>query len=71
MDLIQNSKHAMRIDGPIQIANKNFVSKLDYSDNFEVSFEFKLSTMPTQIYHQILIGKLISLSIDINLRFKC
>ena len=60
MDLIQNSANKTNIDGPIQIANKNFVTKLDYSDNFEASFEFKASSMPGQDYHQILVGKLIS-----------
>ena len=63
MDLIQYSKD-VRIDGPIQIADKNFVSKLDYSDNFEVSFEVKASSMPKSIHYQILAGKLISISIN-------
>ena len=70
MDLIQNFEHVI-IDGPIQIAKKNFVTKLDYSDNFEVSFEFKASSMPTNgVHHQILVGKLISFEIKISVKIQ-
>ena len=56
----QLDEHLSKIHGPITIARNNFVSKLDYSDNFEVSFEFKASVVPTN-WQQILTGSLTSL----------
>ena len=48
---------ANKIDGPISIAKNNFVSTLDYSDNFEVSFEYKASTKQSGLTRQhFLIG---------------
>ena len=58
MILNTDSENTVRIDGPIQITKNNFVSKLDYSDNFEFSFEFKASSIPGKDYYQILLGKL-------------
>lgn len=50
---------AININGPISIEENNFISKFDYSDNFEVSFEYKASTIPnSSSWHEILIGKL-------------
>ena len=49
-----------KINGPISIARNNFVSKLNYSDNFEVSFEYKASVVPRSEWQQILSGSLIN-----------
>ena len=49
-----------KINGPISIASNKFLTKLVYSDNFEVSFEFKGHTVSDKVgAYQILIGKLI------------
>ena len=45
--------------GPISIARNNIISNLEYSDNFEVSFEYKASVVPSSGWHQICIGTLI------------
>ena len=39
------------------------MSKLDYSDNFDVSFEYKAIAVPKSHFHEILIGKFIFLSL--------
>ena len=49
----------IKFPGPISIARNNFVSKLDYSNNFEVSFEYKASVVPTSGWHHIISGSLI------------
>ena len=69
LDLIVNTdrENTLRIDGPIQIAKNNFVSRLDYSDNFEFSFEFKASSIPGKDYYQILLGKLTLFAIIFNI----
>lgn len=47
------------INGPIAIENFKLTSELEYSDNFNVSFEYKASTVPSnQNWHQIIIGKI-------------
>ena len=63
LDLIQcpKNENEKKIQGPIQIAKNILVSKIDYSDNFEVLFEFKASSMPIGGWQQILIGNLIKL----------
>ena len=48
-----------KINGPITIAKNNFVTKLDYSDNFDISFEFKASSIRRGCCSIILQGKLI------------
>ena len=35
------------IDGPIAITQGNFITELEWSDNFDVSFEFKASWIPS------------------------
>lgn len=50
-----------RIIGPVRIASDNFVTAIQYSENFEVSFEFKASELKYSDdwngYAQILQGK--------------
>ena len=49
------------IDGPIAITQGNFITKLAWSDNFDVSFEFKASWIPSDgSWHEIIEGKLIA-----------
>ena len=49
------------IDGPIAITQGNFITKLAWSENFDVSFEFKASWIPSDgSWHEIIEGKLIS-----------
>ena len=56
------------INGPISIAKNNFVSNLEYSGNYEVSFEFKAIIKPSNGYwHQILEGKFILIDIKTDL----
>lgn len=48
------------INGPISIAKSNFVTNVEYSDNFDMSFEFKATVVPASgSYHQIVMGKVI------------
>jgi len=61
LDLILNdsledsaNENTMRINGPIQIERNKFVSKIDYNENFEISFECKATSVPLQSYHEIL-----------------
>ena len=49
------------INGPISITENNLVSNLDYEDNFEVSFEYKASTLPGAGWHEVLIGNVVIL----------
>ena len=58
--------HGQRISGFVEniisIADTNFVSNLQYSENYELSFEYKASTVPSNgNWHQILLGNLSSL----------
>ena len=57
----------------IPIAKNKFVSALDYSDNFEMSFEYQALTVPQSGdgWHQILLGKLILFSFDISIDNRC
>ena len=57
---MQDCAPELKIVGPVRIGDDNFVTAIQYSDNFEVSFEFKAFTLPSgswSPYHQILIGK--------------
>ena len=48
----------IKIEGPISIAKNNLVSPLEYSDNFEMTFEYKASSIPSDgKWHEILAGK--------------
>jgi len=45
------------INGPISIQPENFITELDYSDNFEVSFEYKAHSVPSkQSWHEMIIA---------------
>ena len=66
LDLIQDSGNVKKIEGPIRIAKNILVSKIDYSDNFEISFQFKASSIPSRDWQEILIGKLIIIMMNIN-----
>ena len=56
---VSENKNEININGPITIREGNFISNLDYSENFEVSFEYKASYVPTNgLWHEILAGKL-------------
>ena len=50
--------NTININGPIRIQENNFISKLEYRNNFEVSFEFKASSIPSNQFHEIIIGKM-------------
>ena len=57
---VSENKNEININGPITIREGNFISNLEYSDNFDVSFEYKASYVPTdRNWHEILVGKLI------------
>ena len=59
-----------KIPGPISIGRNQFVSELDYSDNFEASFEFKASTVPSgSTWQQIILGSLIILMLTYTKMF--
>lgn len=59
------------INGPISVQEDNFMAKLDYSDNFEISFEYKASSLPSlqskRNWHQIIIGKFIFFQFKIDI----
>ena len=56
---VYENKNEININGPITIREGNYIKQLDYSKNFEVSFEYKASYVPTNgVWHEILIGKL-------------
>ena len=56
---VYENKNEININGPITIRESNYISSLDYSTSFEVSFEYKASYVPTNgIWNEILIGKL-------------
>ena len=56
---VYGNKNEININGPITIREGNYIKQLDYSKNFEVSFEYKASYVPTNgVWHEILIGKL-------------
>ena len=48
----------ININGPITIQENNFISELEYRNDFEVSFEFKASSIPSNQFHEIIIGKM-------------
>ena len=54
---VSENGNETRIIGPVTIKDNNFVTAIHYSDNFEVSFEFKAFAIPSGGWHQILIGK--------------
>ena len=67
---LSNRTQNVTISSPITIAKYNLVSKLEYSTNFEVSFEYKASTVPTSGgWHQILVGKVIILMFEASRSF--
>ena len=47
------------INGPIDIIENNFITELDYSLNYEVSFEFMVTTVPSNNWHEFFVGKCI------------
>ena len=56
---VYENKNEININGPITIREGNYIKQLDYSKNFEVSFEYKASYVPTNgVWHEILMGKL-------------
>ena len=56
-----------KIPGPISIGKNQFLSKLDYSDNFEASFEYKASVAPSgNTWKQIILGSLIILMFNLQ-----
>ena len=56
----QLDEHLSKIYGPISIERNNLMSKLNYSDDYEISFEYKASVIPSSGWHQILSGSLIT-----------
>lgn len=52
----------IKLGGPISIGRDNLVSKLDYNDNYEISFEYKAFVVPSSTgrWYQILSGSLIT-----------
>ena len=60
-----------KIPGPISIGKNQFLTKLNYTDkfgdNFEASFEYKASAVPSgNSWHQIISGSLIILMFNIH-----
>ena len=48
----------ININGPITIAEANLISEIGYSDNLEVSFEYKALYVPNDSYiYNLLAGK--------------
>ena len=43
------------INGTISIQENNLIAQLEYSDNFEVSFQFKAFSSPSY-WHEIIVG---------------
>ena len=61
-----------KIPGPISIGKNQFLTKLNYTDNFgdnfEASFEYKASAIPSgnSLWRQIILGPLIILMFNIH-----
>ena len=52
------------INGTISIKENNLIAQLEYSDNFEVSFEFKAFSSPSY-WHEIIVGKFFDIQAQI------
>ena len=52
------------INGTISIQENSLIAQLEYSDNFEVSFEFKAFSSPSY-WHEIIVGKFFDIQAQI------
>ena len=52
---VSENDNEIIINGTISIKENNLIAQLDYSDNFEVSFEFKAFSSPSY-WHEIIVG---------------
>ena len=63
------SDNETNIKGPISIEENNLVSQLEYSDNFEVSFEYKASAIPSSgSFHEIIIETVLNFKLKLQLK---